>query len=77
MKKFLLILILLILSGCTTYYTHPFKSTQQFYQDDGQCQGLGGQSCGHGWNGQSNLGNWACKKRVYHGCMLGNGWSEQ
>ncbi len=74
--KFALILFLVFMTGCTTYYTHPTKSNQEFYGDNAQCQGQSGQACNMGYGG-NNLGTWACRTNVYNSCMMGKGWQEE
>ena len=34
------ITLVAFLSGCTTYYSHPYKDTQQFHQENAQCMAM-------------------------------------
>jgi len=77
-KALLIILLisLVMLSGCGTTYNHLTKSTKEFKVDDKSCQAQAGQTCGNIFGGKATLGKWTCQQKIYQACILGKGWYE-
>lgn len=84
----LLPLAALLLAGCSTTWTHPSKSQQDFYRDNSQCMSMAGAGQAQpmmpgagavqsGYNQGVAMGAAANQKTMYEHCMFGNGWAKQ
>lgn len=66
MKKMLLaISLIIILTGCTHYYTQPGKTTSDFNRDKQYCQAIGEQEA-------ARKGTRACDET--ENCLVRKGW---
>jgi uncharacterized protein YceK len=71
MNRYLVLLAVASLGGCTTILTHPTKSTEEFYADYSACEAQAGQAAGS----QDPYG--VRRNRVLENCMRGKGWKRQ
>jgi len=87
MKKIWVLFLAASLAGCASNraWTHPSKTTQDFYRDRAKCRTMGnsagseqimpGDSAfARGWNQGSAIGAASERQEIFSDCMHGEGW---
>lgn len=77
MRKFLVLSLILFISGCAsaqpTIWDHPTKTNQEFYEDDAFCMSQSGQAA----IGLEGMVAVDVRKQTRDSCMMGKGWVMQ
>jgi hypothetical protein len=81
MKKYVVMAWVVLVGGCTTYWSHPVKNDLELAHDAAYCEVLGG-AAAHGmmadkyWLMFVDVGREVTKQRVLERCMERRGWAK-
>ncbi|TLM68114.1 MAG: hypothetical protein FDZ69_02765 [Deltaproteobacteria bacterium] len=66
MKKLVMLMVFLLLAGCSVRWEHPTKGRSAFFADDRECQVISG--------GASQVVEPGKERVSYESCMWERGW---
>jgi hypothetical protein len=81
MKKYVVMALVVLVGGCTTYWSHPVKSDLELVHDVAYCEALGG-AAAHGmmsdkyWLMFVDVARQVTTQQVLARCMERRGWAK-